>query len=58
MSNFLHVFVQLFTSVSLPYAVLVLVELHPIDFVFFQITARSDPVPYHWEPHLQSLKLL
>lgn len=35
MSNFLPVFVQLFTSVSLLYVVLVLVELHPIDLFFF-----------------------
>lgn len=35
MGNFLPAFVQLFPSVSLLYAVLVLVELRPIDLIFF-----------------------
>lgn len=35
MGNFLPVFVQLFTSVALPCAVLVVFELHPIGFLIF-----------------------
>lgn len=35
MGNFLPVFVQLFTSVALPYTVLAVFELHPIGFFIF-----------------------
>lgn len=57
MGNFLPVFVQLFTSVALPYAVLVVFELHPIGFLFSWIVPRSDSVPCLWSPCLQSLDL-
>lgn len=45
MSNFLPVFVQLFTSVSLLCAVLVLVELHPIDLFFFPDNCKIRSCP-------------
>lgn len=35
MGNILPVFVQLFTSLALPYAVLVVFELHPLVFFIF-----------------------
>lgn len=58
MSNFLPVFVQLFTSVHCCMLFLFWLNCILLIYFFFQITARSDPVPYHWAPRLQSLKLL